>query len=399
MDGSGAALVCPTCRMPNRAEAKFCGHCGAKFSQRCTHCGKESSLTAKFCGGCGNSFRSLETAPAALTGPDAFQLQKQRVLEIINDLWSKIEPLWQYVDKSKYKTWFILGGVATTALAVALLIVNPFSSSNAPGSNSEAVASGQKPLVMYTSRSVNVRNGPTSVGTAVVGVIDGGQAISGTWVLGHDGITKWFKIVRNEGGYGYIWGNNLAPAKATYSDNVVWKRSDDKFYQNVSELVADMQQSGASSEAISFATKLSVARKNIPSWAVEYHHYGQIDLVLYDQSIGYGGGFVLVNGKPDMMVDPTISDDSLRSASYFFYSQHPNAFQLRGLGFMKASPLGDGGLRMTFLTRVGECEACGPEATFEYAYDFDKDGGLLGISVLGISSANVLPQISPPNHP
>ena len=46
-------MLCQRCQQENRAQAKFCEHCGAPLLRTCTHCGAELSATAKFCPECG----------------------------------------------------------------------------------------------------------------------------------------------------------------------------------------------------------------------------------------------------------------------------------------------------------------------------------------------------------
>jgi hypothetical protein len=59
--------ACPTCRQVLEPGAVFCSHCGrslveANASPRCWGCGADRSLDAKFCGECGAQF-SEEVSP------------------------------------------------------------------------------------------------------------------------------------------------------------------------------------------------------------------------------------------------------------------------------------------------------------------------------------------------
>jgi ribosomal protein L40E len=52
--GVGAAqAVCPKCGGTNRADAKFCDHCGAALSLICPTCGHPNAADAAFCDECG----------------------------------------------------------------------------------------------------------------------------------------------------------------------------------------------------------------------------------------------------------------------------------------------------------------------------------------------------------
>jgi hypothetical protein len=76
---------------------------------------------------------------------------------------------------------------------------------------SDPTAVGAASGTRYAIRLTHVRNGPTSIGTTVLGDVQAGEAVSGIWVLGHDGVTKWLRITRSDGSAGFLWGSNLAP--------------------------------------------------------------------------------------------------------------------------------------------------------------------------------------------
>lgn len=52
--------ICPECQTSNNDDAKFCSHCGFKFSELkdgniCDHCGTANKIDARFCANCGNN--------------------------------------------------------------------------------------------------------------------------------------------------------------------------------------------------------------------------------------------------------------------------------------------------------------------------------------------------------
>jgi len=51
----GGGLLCPACRRPVTADAKFCPHCGQQLLvvKKCPYCGEDLPLNAKFCSACG----------------------------------------------------------------------------------------------------------------------------------------------------------------------------------------------------------------------------------------------------------------------------------------------------------------------------------------------------------
>jgi hypothetical protein len=74
---------------------------------------------------------------------------------------------------------------------------------------------------LYTTRFVNLRSAPTSIGATVVGTMQGGQRVSGSWVTANGGTTRWLKVRQQDGSYSYIWGNNLSPTKPAESSSVI----------------------------------------------------------------------------------------------------------------------------------------------------------------------------------
>ena len=60
-------MNCPSCRQENSEGTKFCGECGAPFTNRYPKCGIDNPPRFKFCGGCGQAL----TAFAAALGSSA----------------------------------------------------------------------------------------------------------------------------------------------------------------------------------------------------------------------------------------------------------------------------------------------------------------------------------------
>ena len=50
-----AAVACAKCGGANRADAKFCDHCGAALSLTCPSCGHANAPDATFCNECGKA--------------------------------------------------------------------------------------------------------------------------------------------------------------------------------------------------------------------------------------------------------------------------------------------------------------------------------------------------------
>jgi len=55
-----SVVLCPSCKMENRAKARFCRSCGSSLSPtttNCPHCGESNSRIARFCRRCGKPLR------------------------------------------------------------------------------------------------------------------------------------------------------------------------------------------------------------------------------------------------------------------------------------------------------------------------------------------------------
>lgn len=292
-------LICPSCRLNNRAGARFCVHCGTRLISESLDSPKprtnEESRAAQ---------EALEQQRERATAARKEQLErwKRQASAIARHARAHIVAGWKYIDSVKYGRWVAIGGGgALLALFVGLVVFHSFEPSDAEickmalerahdvvsgatltndragyyqASNrrgcdaqlggtrftiavdvkcndlkrpecltlyglqasdgtwtyraplqdgtSTADSSQQSPTsTMYTTRFVNLRNAPTSIGTTVVGTIEGGQPVSGSWVTGSDGTTRWLKVRQQDGSYSYIWGNNLSPTKLSGSSSMM----------------------------------------------------------------------------------------------------------------------------------------------------------------------------------
>ena len=103
-------MTCARCRQDNRADARFCEHCGASLHLACTACDAELSPSARFCPECGRPTgwgpSPTETAarsPQAYTPPHlaerilmsraALEGERKQVTVLFADLKSSMELL------------------------------------------------------------------------------------------------------------------------------------------------------------------------------------------------------------------------------------------------------------------------------------------------------------------
>jgi hypothetical protein len=250
---------CLKCHAALRASAKFCGNCGAQVLQEsniCPSCGNSNKRAAKFCGHCANRLEKAEDAPDGPTleqpggpseetpNPVPADSRNARDLEeslapgaaVRSSLASSMPAGWQVTLQrltaslqdacANVLFWaranrYVAIGAAAAILIVAitgiLLLVRAADSvvPAAVGTNNSAETTSG---TLYATRLAHVRNAPTSIGTAILGDVQRGDALNGSWVVGRDGVTKWLKIARTDGSFGFVWGNNLSAVTPVQPD-------------------------------------------------------------------------------------------------------------------------------------------------------------------------------------
>lgn len=235
-----SAMSCPDCGAEFKADQKFCAKCGAALpaDKSCSACGCANPAHATMCSHCGAPLNlPIEKAPLEPTGAEEDSLDHplQRLTEDDPDSGSTEKfgsfvrtPIRAPTKDNSSANWIARSlpllkenPRAIWKIVAALVVVAAFSigafwyfgrESALPvsvpvGQNAETFSG-----VLYAVRLTHIRNAPTSIGTVVVGEIEAGRAISGTWVLGRDGLTRWLRIQLQNGNYGFVWGKNLSSA-------------------------------------------------------------------------------------------------------------------------------------------------------------------------------------------
>jgi hypothetical protein len=258
--------TCRECGKENTQNARFCSSCGTQIPQDfkvCASCGSQNNRGAGFCSNCAAKFEppadppavdkteqpagtaDAEEKPAAISSgtyhfglgvPSADEELRVRSTDIFGAarIWlhattSKVAVILrggigtakQFGKKNPYIA--IGGAVAASTVLIAAVVLTirnadmaTSGTTNIQDQNKIEVPSGTQ----YATRLAHIRNAPTSIGTIIVGDVLGGQAVSGAWVLGRDGVTRWLRIKRDDGTYGFIWGNNLSPIPPAQSGTI-----------------------------------------------------------------------------------------------------------------------------------------------------------------------------------
>lgn len=107
--------------------------------------------------------------------------------------------------------YLAIGGVAAVVVILIAAIAAIYFFRAGSGASLNQAATDEPSGTQYATRLTHIRNGPTSLGTVVVGDVQAGESFSGVWVLGRDGATKWLRFKRPDGSIGFLWGNNLSP--------------------------------------------------------------------------------------------------------------------------------------------------------------------------------------------
>lgn len=232
--------ACLSCGQANEAAAAFCGHCGARMeaappaSKTCTECGAVNKPNARFCGNCGITFDAPPKPPAAASVfeaqsapesaspvppiPEA-RAERSAESESVAPALGTIgaighappgAPPAQPVRSSRSLVIAIAAVVAILALGAGAYFFY-FKDRVASGpANLPAAAVGESATV-YATRLTRMRDAPTSAGSTIVGNLNRGDAVSGVWIVGADGTTRWLKVAREGQSDVYVWGVNLSP--------------------------------------------------------------------------------------------------------------------------------------------------------------------------------------------
>lgn len=228
---------CANCEQPNTTEAQFCRHCGASTSDEskvCASCSARNLRAANFCRNCAAPLEeaSARSQSEEIPSADSTVSSQEQVSESAAD---HITNSSAAPDSSRFEdfvraakgtlaewyaeAWrfgkerpFVAIGVAAGVVIVltAGVLWSHHRQTTAADSGTTQVGSASSGT-LYATRLTHIRNAPTSIGTVVIGDVQASEAVSGIWVLGPDGVTRWLRIRRSDGSYGFVWGNNLSP--------------------------------------------------------------------------------------------------------------------------------------------------------------------------------------------
>lgn len=253
-EGCGGALViaaataraCPSCGRGNDAGAAFCGHCGARFesaapaAKTCAECGTTNKSNARFCGHCGITFDAPPKAAAAPgaeapTAPDPAPPIPVAPISAAAPAARAERPAEAVPATPALGTIGTMGHAppgsgppvqrarSARSLAIAVVVVAAILAAGAAAyffyfkdrmasgpASSPAIATGER-VTVYATRLTRIRDAATSAGSNIVGNLNRGDAVSGTWTIGADSTTRWLKVTREGQADVYVWGMNLSP--------------------------------------------------------------------------------------------------------------------------------------------------------------------------------------------
>ncbi len=109
-------MFCPSCKHENRADRKFCVHCGAGLELTCRSCGASAQPGERFCGECGKplgatakeatpreprSYTPKHLAEKILTSRSALEGERKQVTVLFADVKGSME-LAEQVDPEEW---------------------------------------------------------------------------------------------------------------------------------------------------------------------------------------------------------------------------------------------------------------------------------------------------------
>lgn len=203
-DPSRMMTPCPACGAEHRSASKFCRECGGRLggppAGTCQACGTENRAGARFCRACGAQLGEAARPSPAPAAPD--DVAKTDSGEPIFGAFQVVQPRARRPGASAIvkRPAFLAVAVVAAAAGVAALA---FALMHRPPAAAAAVTE-------YATRLVRVRSAIGVASSTVLGDLRRGDAISGTWVTGQDGLTKWLKIKWGGRGDGFVWSRNLS---------------------------------------------------------------------------------------------------------------------------------------------------------------------------------------------
>jgi hypothetical protein len=114
----------------------------------------------------------------------------------------------------------VIAAVAAVAIIVVgtgafLLLKNKSADTDAAPGAADVQYGTAAPIgqaeTLYATRLTRMRDAPTSLGSNIVGNLNRGDSVTGVWVIGSDGQTRWLKVSRPGQNDAYAWGMNLLP--------------------------------------------------------------------------------------------------------------------------------------------------------------------------------------------
>lgn len=112
------------------------------------------------------------------------------------------------------RNWLMVGGVAALlifgALYFFLFVADDLRTTEGNSYNNSDTADAVAPKQMFTMTEANIRDQATTSGSAVLGKLPRGSAVTGVLKIGEDGTTDWLELVE---GRGFIAAINLSDVK------------------------------------------------------------------------------------------------------------------------------------------------------------------------------------------
>ncbi len=145
------------------------------------------------------------------------------------------------------------------AVIAAVIVIIVIAISLAGG---DKAASGQT-VQVYVVRLTRVRAQPTADGKDFLTTLSRGEALTGRWVTGGDGQTKWLKL--SEGIYkdDYVWGANLSASAPPPLARIVGKT---RAFRRAHTLRVQPQADSAAAQDVAAGARVMVTGRTANGW-------------------------------------------------------------------------------------------------------------------------------------
>lgn len=230
----------------------------------CTSCGTANTPGARFCAKCGTAIDVQPAEPDSPVEPVASEAHRPIVAPTMPE---PVDTAPVYYESAEIpaeaapaRNWIVIGAVVGTLLLIGalyfwLFVVDDMGGTSASSYGNEVKTSETvEAKQMFAMTEANIRDKPTTVGSAILGKMPRGSAVTGVVKLGEDGVSEWLELADGKGFIGVVNLSDTEPPE-------IAKALNDKIWVADGPIEIWSQPDSASTliDRVSEGTKLTLA--------------------------------------------------------------------------------------------------------------------------------------------